>query len=232
MKIALKDISHSVADQPILASINVTVEPGECLLITGRSGSGKSVLFNIICDITRPQQGHVLIDDVEIATMTALQYARFRRDLGVIFQVSALISNLTLEENLLLPLNRHHSRLSLDEKRQKVGKICRQFGLTQYLDQRTDRLSSGLASLAGLARALIMEPKALIWDAPMAQVDRAWCQHELELLKDLKDKGTTLVLCSNRQELITSLADHQLHLGVPDELTLGSEHAAQAQKCQ
>ncbi|MCG7535990.1 ATP-binding cassette domain-containing protein [Pseudoalteromonas sp. OOF1S-7] len=232
MKIALKNISHCVADQPILANINVTVESGQCLLITGRSGSGKSVLFSIICDITRPQHGSVLIDDVEISAMTALQYARFRRDLGVIFQVSALISNLTLEENLLLPLNRHHSRLSQGEKLQKVQQICQQFGLTQYLDQRTDRLSSGLASLAGLARALIMEPKALIWDAPMAQVDRAWCRHELDLLRHLKEKGTTLVLCSNRQELMTSLTDQQLHLGLPDELTLGSEHAAQAQKCQ
>ncbi|TMP24443.1 hypothetical protein CWB99_22125 [Pseudoalteromonas rubra] len=232
MKIELRNISHSLAEQPILANISITVESGQCLLITGRSGSGKSLLFSIICDITRPQQGTVLIDDIAMPAMTALQYARFRRDLGVIFQVSALISNLTLEENLLLPLNRHHSRLSHDEKLQKVHGICEEFGLTQYLDQRTDRLSSGLASLAGLARALLMEPKALIWDAPMAQVDRHWCRHELALLKHLKEKGTTLILCSNRQELIVSLADQQLQLGLPEELASGGAHAAQAQKCQ
>ncbi|KZN45322.1 ATP-binding cassette domain-containing protein [Pseudoalteromonas luteoviolacea] len=212
MQIEFKNISHSVKSRAIFSDINAHVNSGECLVVSGRSGCGKTLFFSIASDIIRPDGGEVVIDGCNVRKMNAQKYADFRRDLGVVFQLSGLISNLTLEENLLLPLNRHCKELDKAEKYSRINALAEEFALTQYLPQRTEMLSSGQASLAGLARALLLKPRAVIWDAPMTEIDEQWSHYVLKLLLKLKDQGTTLVLCSNRKEVISNLADEQLEL--------------------
>ncbi|TQF71037.1 ATP-binding cassette domain-containing protein [Pseudoalteromonas luteoviolacea] len=212
MNIEFKGITHAVKNREVFCDLNAQVSSGQCLVISGRSGCGKTLFFSIASDIIRPDKGQMLIDSVAVNDMNAQKYSEFRRNLGVVFQLSGLISNLTLEENLMLPLNRHYKDVSKPEKQERIRSIAREFALEHYLTQRTEQLSSGQASLAGLARALLLKPKAVVWDAPMAEIDDQWSQYVLDLLLCLKQQGTTLILCSNRKEVIEKLADTQLEL--------------------
>ncbi|AOT08589.1 ATP-binding cassette domain-containing protein [Pseudoalteromonas luteoviolacea] len=212
MQIEFKNISHSVKNKTIFNDLNAHVSSGRCLVVSGRSGCGKTLFFSIASDIIRPDSGQVLVDGRDVNTMNAKDYSDFRRDLGVVFQLSGLISNLTLEENLMLPLNRHYKELGKSEKYRRINTLAEEFALQHYLPQRTEMLSSGQASLAGLARALLLKPRAVIWDAPMTEIDEQWGQYVLKLLMQLKEQGTTLILCSNRKEVIETLADEQLEL--------------------
>lgn len=212
MKIELRGICHKVEQRQLLENINITIESGQCLVVSGRSGSGKSLLFSIVCGIFAPNAGQVLVDDKPVMQMNESENLAFRKYLGVIFQVSALISNLSLAENLLLPLNLYFPDRDCDEKRKEVQTICREFGLDAYMDLRTDQLSTGLAALAGLARALLIEPKCLVWDAPMSEIDLQWSDHINNRLKHLKNNGTTFILFTNREQVIDRLADQRLDL--------------------
>lgn len=212
MKVELRDLGHSIDNREVFAGISATVGGGQCLVVSGRSGSGKSLLFSIVCGILVPHHGSVLIDDIAISQMDNSSYNYFRQSMGVVFQVSALISNLTLRENLMLPLNQHCVDASAAQKQEKVKLISHEFGLDEYLDKRTDQLSTGLTSLAGFARALLLEPKCLVWDAPMAEIDLHWVGHVTNRISQLKANGASLILLTNRVELIEKMADFQLDL--------------------
>jgi ABC-type multidrug transport system ATPase subunit len=144
--------------------------------------------------------------------MSRGQEQQFRRHLGVVFHLPALISNLTLAENLLLPLDHHYPQREKKLKRQQVEHICAEFALEDYLDMRTDQLSRGLASIAAFARALLIEPQCLVWNAPLNDIDIDWCKHITKRLEQLKQAGTTLVLFTNRQPLIDEFADIHVDL--------------------
>lgn len=212
MDIKLSDISYSRGEQQVLESLNLAVRSGECVVISGASGSGKSLLFSILCGIVIPNSGQVEIGNLAILQMDDVENTRFRRSLGAVFQRSALISNLSLAENFLLPLNRHFSDWSEKKKQQKIKDLSQRLGLFDFLEQRTDSLSNGLSRLAGFARAAIIEPKCLVWDAPFMDMDQAGEQLIIEMLQEFKQNGATLVLFTNRQPLIEHLADTQYHL--------------------
>lgn len=212
MRVELSQVSHQCEQGPMFDGLSFSVASGSTLVICGRSGSGKSLLFSLLCGLTFPEQGKVLFDGEDITQLTPQQNVLFRRQLGVVFQVSALISNLSLRENLLLPLNLYFPDTSIENKNEQVQIICHEFGLDEFVDCRIDKLSTGLAALAALARALIIEPRCLIWDAPMSEIDMKWAQHIHNRLRHLKQQGTTLILFSNRQSLIEQLADQTLDL--------------------
>lgn len=212
VEIQLSHVSHCFAQGLRLEDINVTVPSGSTLAICGRSGSGKSLLFSIVSGIFAPQQGQVLANNVPVYQMDKTQNLAFRRELGVVFQICALISNLTLRENMMLPLNLYFPENTMAMKHQQVEGICHEFGLEAYLDARTDELSTGQACLAGLARALMLEPKCLIWDAPLCEIDLTWSEHIFRRLKHLKRAGATLLLFTNRERLIDEFADQVLEL--------------------
>ena len=212
MQIELQGINHCDEHHQLLRDLDLTLASGQCLVVSGRCGSGKSLLFSIICGLIEPQAGRVLFNGQDIATMDEDSELDFRRDLGVVFQVPALLSNLTVRENLMLPLNLYFPDKALAGKDALVEDLAMQFGLQEYLDDRTDELSSGLASLAGFARAMVVEPKCLIWDAPMSETDVQWGDYVYRRLRLLKQQGSTLILFSNRQKIIDELADVTLNL--------------------
>jgi len=195
-----------------LHSINFEVASGQCLIISGISGSGKSLLLGLICGLISLDAGTVTFDGLTTENMTGEQEAQFKKKLGVIFQKPALLSNLTLKENLLLPLIQHFPGLSAAERIQMVELICQKFQLQKHLEDRVEELSQGLQSLASFARALICGPDLLIWDAPLADIDVIWSNRIIQLLKQFKNDNKTIILFTNRKRIITELADSHLHL--------------------
>ncbi|MFT4925841.1 MAG: acetoin utilization transport system ATP-binding protein [Phenylobacterium sp.] len=216
MQIELRHISHYrqqwAGQQLLLDDINLTIASGECVIISGRSGSGKSLLFSIVCGILAADSGDVLVDEKAIMTMTEVENQHYRRLLGVVFQVSALLSNLSLAENLMLPLNQHFPQRSQAQKTDEVEAIATAFGLSEFLNQRTDLLSTGQAALGGFVRALLTRPKCLVWDAPLSEIDLHWADLISAKLAEAKATGTTVILFTNRQSVLDPLADRRFCL--------------------
>jgi ABC-type lipoprotein export system ATPase subunit len=215
MKLSLQNIYHKQQGQDIFKHLNLEVQSGECCVIKGVSGSGKTLLFSMLCDIIRPQLGYVKYGDVCLPDMDKVQYYNYKKQTGAIFQLPALISNLTLKENLLLPLNQFRNDLSYQDKLKLVEFKCAEIGLQHQLELRTDHLSIGMASLVGVIRATILKPKVIFWDSPICEVDSHWADYEIKLIKNLKRTGVTQILFSNRR-IISSLSDsvYQLKAGL------------------
>ena len=192
--------------------VSIELNTGQCLIVSGISGSGKSLLLGLICGLVNADSGSVQFDGLTMQQMTVEQDAKFRKRLGVIFQKPALLSNLTVSENLLLPLIQHYPDLSENERGALVGSACQQFQLHSYINDRIEDLSNGMQSLVSLTRALIVEPDLLIWDAPMSDIDMNWSDQIITVLKKMKARGKTIILFTNRKFLIEEMADVHLRL--------------------
>ena len=188
------------------------MDSGQCLIISGLSGCGKSLLLSLICGLVEADSGSVVFNGLSMEEMTDQENAQFRKQLGVVFQEPALLYNLTIFENLLLPLIQHFPHLSEVERGLIIEKYCQQFNLQSYLHDRVEELSSGMRALASLTRALICEPDLLIWDAPLAEIDLNWSAQIVESLKKMKLAGKTMIFFTNKKILIRELADINLQL--------------------
>lgn len=212
MNVVASDLCFKGQKNSELHSINFDVASGQCLIISGISGSGKSLLLGLICDLINLDSGRVTFDGLTTDDMTGEQEVQFRKKLGVVFQKPALLSNLTLKENLSLPIIQHFPQLPASERAQIVEDMCQEFELHKHLEDRVEELSQGLQSLASFARALICRPDLLVWDAPLADIDANWSNRIIELLKQFKHDNKTIILFTNRKRIITELADVHLHL--------------------
>ena len=195
---------------------------GQCLIISGISGSGKSLLQSLICGLVIANSGSVVFDDLTMEQMSNEQDAQFRKRLGVVFQEPALLSNLTIYENLLLPLIQHYPNLSEPERSVLIEKACERFKLRSYMHDRVEELSLGLQSLASYSRALICDPDLLICDAPLSDIDLKLSSQVIGIFKQMKAEEKTMILFTNKEILIDQLADIRLHL-VDGELKTGDE---------
>lgn len=207
MKIEVQSISHNRGEERLLRNISFTVESGETVVISGPSANGKSLLFSILCGLFAPDKGQVLVEGKNIQTLSQMQNKRLRKQFAAVFQRPALISNLSLWENFLLPLNLHLPYCSTAEKSQQVETLAAEFGLTPYLGQRTDVLSVGQAALAGFMRGILLKPKCLVWDAPFIEMDSRYEDVVKSHLLQLKQSASTIILMSNEPALINNFAD-------------------------
>jgi ABC-type lipoprotein export system ATPase subunit len=212
MNVAASNLCFKGQKNSQLHSINFNVASGQCLIISGISGSGKSLLLGLICGLVNLNSGVITFNGLTTDDMTSEQEIQFKKQLGVIFQKPALLSNLTLKENLLLPLIQHFPELPASERTRMVEIICQKFELHRHLEDRIEELSQGLQSLASFARALICRPDLLIWDAPLADIDANWSNRIIDILKQFKKDNKTIILFTNRKRIITELADIHLHL--------------------
>jgi ABC-type multidrug transport system ATPase subunit len=185
---------------------------GQCMVISGNSGCGKSMLHGIVCGLVPADSGVILFNDMTMAQMDSEEDARFRKKLGVAFQEPALISNLNIRENLHLPLIQHYPELSENERDELVENACQQFDLGSFLDDRVDELSHGIRSLVSFTRALVAGPELLIWDAPLAGIDLQWSKQIISVLKRMKAEKKTVILFSNKKQLVKEIADFHFYL--------------------
>ncbi len=188
------------------------VSTGQCLIISGISGSGKSLLLGLICGLVIADSGSVTFNGLTMQQMTTEQDVQFRKRLGVAFQEPGLLSNLTIFENLLLPLMQHYPQLSESAKSAVIEKACKQFNLDSFQHDRVEELSNGMQSLVSLTRALICNPDLLIWDAPLSNIDLRWGRQIIRLLKHMKARQKTMIMFTNKKILIDELADIHLNL--------------------
>src|SRR6266568_8662148 len=196
--VAFEHVSKSFGTKQVLHDVSFDVRVGEALCVLGRSGTGKSVTLKLIVSLLKPDQGKIWIEEDEVTHLDhGPELSRVRRKLGFLFQDAALFDSLTLYENLALPLHRltNKSKAEIDFA---VDRILGQVGLVCDMKKMPSELSGGMRKRAGLARALVLEPRILLADEPSSGLDRITSSEIDELLLRQKaTHNTTLIIVTH-----------------------------------
>ena len=195
----------------VLAGIDLEVRAGECVALLGRSGSGKSTILNLIGGIDRPDAGEVWIGGTNLTTLPERSRTLFRRQhLGFVYQSYNLIPTLSVEENLLLPLELNGWQAQA--ARAAAARLLTEVGLADRAGAFPDRLSAGEQQRVAIARALIHEPTLVLADEPTGTLDAETGRSVLELFNRLlRDRGKTLLIVTHSRA-VTRFADRVLTL--------------------
>lgn len=168
--IRIRGLRKRLGGRAVLDGVDLEIGQGETVVVMGRSGSGKSVLLKHILGLMVPDDGSIEIDGVEIVGMSERELDEVRKKFGMLFQGAALFDSLTVEENVGLSL-REHTRLPEEEIRRKVAERLEWVGLESVEDSKPASLSGGMRKRVGLARALAMDPRFILYDEPTTGLD-------------------------------------------------------------
>ena len=188
-----KNVKKSYNNREILKGIDLVVNDGEFVSIMGESGSGKSTLLSILSGNLRPDEGTVTFDGFEISTASDSEMAKFRRsELGFVYQSLNLISTLSSEDNILLPL--YLGREDVLKGRKKMLELAERMGISHLLGCMPDNMSGGERQRVAIARALIHDPKIIMMDEPTGSLDSKSTEEVLRLISDIhKDMGVSII---------------------------------------
>lgn len=183
-----------------LQNVNLVIEPGEFLSITGQSGSGKSTLMNILGCLDVPTSGVYRIGSQDVSAMSAAELTRFRgKTLGFIFQSFCLIPELDAVENVELPLR--YQGIPRKQRQQMACMALEKVGLSSRLHHRPSQMSGGQQQRVAVARAIAASPPVILADEPTGNLDRASGEGVMEILQSLNQEGKTVVLITHDDKI-------------------------------
>ncbi len=191
----------------ILYGLNLSIRPGEIMVIMGGSGSGKSTLLRQMLSLHQPSSGLIRLFGKDIQTMSSTQLHYMRQKIGVAFQGGALFNSLSVEENVAFPL-REHTRLDDNTIRIIARMKLEVVNLAGFGKLMPSQLSGGMIKRAALARAIVMDPKLLFFDEPSAGLDPVVSADLDELILRLQQAmGVTIVVVTHELESAFRIAD-------------------------
>jgi len=191
----------------ILDRISLEIAGKESLAITGPSGSGKSTLLNILGTLDRPSSGDVFLDGTNAANLDADRLAGIRsRFIGFVFQLHHLLPQLTLRENVLLPLLPVKDRALREEGKERAIRLLERVGLKDHMHRRPPMLSTGECQRAAVVRALVNRPRLLLADEPTGSLDSENARQLGQLLGDLnREEDLAVVVVTHSSEIASCL---------------------------
>jgi len=179
-----------------LEQINLHIKEGELVVLKGVSGSGKSTILSLIAALTKPTEGEVVVNEKRISKLPDSFASDYRQqDIGFIFQKYNLIPTLSVKENILLPLV--PTNPAEDEAQAKLDRVLEQFQIAHKKDEMVRNLSGGEQQRVAIARAHVNNPKIIIADEPTANLDEKLSLDFIEILKQLKSEGKTIVIATH-----------------------------------
>jgi putative ABC transport system ATP-binding protein len=193
--------------------VSLTVPTGEFLALLGSSGSGKSTLLNLMAGLDRPTSGAILSGGRNLAELSPLELARYRRNtVGMVFQSFNLLPRMTLEENVELPLRL--AEVDRSERAGRVAEALERVRLGKRTGHRPSELSGGEQQRTAIARALVNRPKILFADEPTGNLDSATGEAILTLLREIQTSlGMTIVMVTHERHLAEKFADRLATMG-------------------
>ena len=204
LKISNLSKSFFVSKQEVnvLSNINLMIKNNETVALKGPSGSGKTTLLNLISGIDSVSSGKITFENYDITSMNESSLSKFRRDhLGIIFQFFNLIDDLSVMENVMLPLSL--TELELDKKVYLAEKVLKSLELHHKADIRTNLLSGGESQRVAIARALVTRPRLIIADEPTGNLDKNNTDITIHLLlQSCKENQTSLIMVSHDETLM------------------------------
>ncbi|MBR2948002.1 MAG: ATP-binding cassette domain-containing protein [Bacteroidales bacterium] len=168
--ITIKNINKSFEGKQALYDISATYKPGECSLVIGASGSGKTVLLKTIIGLMEADSGEIFYGNTLLNSLNAKEKKRLRREIGMLFQGSALFDFANAQENVIFPLN-FFTNMSKEEKLERANFCLERVGLTNVNKKYPSELSGGMQKRVGIARAIALNPKYLFCDEPNSGLD-------------------------------------------------------------
>jgi phospholipid/cholesterol/gamma-HCH transport system ATP-binding protein len=195
--IRIQDLHRSFETNHVLKGIDLDVPEGTTVVILGASGSGKTVLMKHMIGLLKPDRGGVIVEGEDIVPLEGVALARVRRKFGMVFQAAALFDSMTVYENVSFPL-REHSRMKEDEIRARVREKLGLVGLENVEDKYPADLSGGMRKRVGLARAIVLDPKIVLYDEPTTGLDPITTAYVDEMILEAKrELGVTSVVISH-----------------------------------
>ena len=190
----IKDLRKSFGDNHVLNGFNMELFDGENLVVMGKSGSGKSVMIKCIVGLIQPDSGGIEIMGKDIMKLEHSELDFLRTEIGFLFQGSALYDSMTVRENLEFPLRIHND--SPEKKEELVKDALESVGLAHAIDLMPSELSGGMKRRIALARAIILQPKVIIYDEPTTGLDPITAKEIIELMREiqLKQGSSSLII--------------------------------------
>ena len=179
-----------------LVNVSLEVKKGEFVAVMGPSGCGKSTLLNILGLLDRPTNGQYILDGKDMSALTEKERNVFRRGmLGFVFQSFNLIDELTVEENIELPLL--YMKVPAAERKRRITDAMARMGITHRAKHFPSQLSGGQQQRVAIARAVVMQPKIILADEPTGNLDSKNGLEVMGLLRELHREGTTIVMVTH-----------------------------------
>ena len=205
--IRLINVTKSFDSQVVLNKLSMDILTGKITSIIGPSGEGKSVLLKHMIGLLKPDSGEVVADGEVISSMRGSNLNRAREKFGMLFQNAALFDSMTVFENVAFPLE-EKTRLSPAEIRDRVHEALAHVGLKGIDNKYPDMLSGGMKKRVGLARALLLNPKIILFDEPTTGLDPIICRAIHQLIRDTHRRfGYTAVIVSHEIPEIFEISD-------------------------
>lgn len=225
--IDIRGLKAGYGDHVVLENVTGVLPAGSISVILGGSGCGKSTLLRQIIGLSRPMAGELLIGGEDILRLPAAQFRKLRRNMGVLFQDGALLGALTLAQNVILPLS-EHLHLTKAELRDEAMRVLQLVGLEDFADYYPNELSGGMRKRAGLARAIVADPRILLCDEPTSGLDPITAARMDELLLSMNERfpDMAIVVVSHDLASLWAIADQvmvirdgtSIFCGKPDDL--------------
>jgi phospholipid/cholesterol/gamma-HCH transport system ATP-binding protein len=218
--IELVDVSKKLGDRQILSGMTFSLDKGETYVLMGPSGVGKSVTLQHIIGLMTPDSGTVKIDGQSIPDLDRKGLMAMRKRMGYLFQNGALINWLTVLENVALPLS-EHTNGKKSQIRDRAMEVLELVSMTHAADDYPASISGGMKLRTGLARALITEPKVVLYDEPNAGLDPIISDQIHNLIIEVRDKiGVTGLVVTHSRACALTVADR---IGVIADGKIGEE---------
>ncbi len=229
-KLSLRGVRKRFGDMEVCKGIDLDVAAGEMVCLIGASGSGKSTLLRCMNLLEQIDDGTIHLDGFDISE-PGLDPQPVRQKIGIVFQSYNLFPHMTAVENVMLAPRRVHG-LSRDALRPKITEFFRRFGLGDRMEHYPDQLSGGQQQRVAIIRALAMEPEIMLFDEITSALDPELVGEVLDVLRELRKQGMTMVLATHEMGFAREVADKVCFLdagqileqGPPEELFGNAKH--------
>jgi phospholipid/cholesterol/gamma-HCH transport system ATP-binding protein len=233
--VVLRDVRKSFGEREVIKGIDFIARRAETTVIIGGSGAGKTTLLRMIVALEQPTSGEIFIDGESVVGLSERELNRVRRKIGMVYQYAALLDSFDVFDNVAFPLIEHTS-LSRNEIRERVLEKLNVLGLEKGVEKKFPaELSGGMRKRVGLARALMLEPRILVYDEPTSGLDPLTSRVVDDLIEEMRERfGVTSIVISHDIASCFRIAHQALLViqgkivarGTPDELASGDSEIA------
>lgn len=210
--IEINNITKSFAGRTIISNIDAVMETGKCNLIIGASGSGKSVLTKVMVGLFEPDAGEVLFDGLNMTTIEQDKRKELRQQIGMLFQGSALFDSMTVEQNVMFPLDMF-TDWTHSKKQKRVDEVLARVNLKEAHKKYPAEISGGMKKRVGIARAIVLNPRYLFCDEPNSGLDPQTSMLIDRLIKELTTEfNTTTIVVTHDMNSVMEIGDNIIYL--------------------